>query len=184
MTDTSEVMTGFPPATEHQVTLANWRNPPFNRWAFRNVSQIVPCAMVWCGETRAELSGADRDLSEVTFEWSGETLTVAQMLEHTFTDGLVVLQEGRLVYEAYLGGHEGHVPHILFSVTKSIAGLLAGVLVGQDRLDPDAALTAYIPELERSGLCGRDGPATPGHDCRSALRGGLRGGRGRHGALP
>ena len=46
----SEVMKGFPPSPENQVTLANWREPPLNRWAFRHVSQIVPCAMVWCGE--------------------------------------------------------------------------------------------------------------------------------------
>lgn len=27
------LMTGFPPAPESQVTLANWQDPPFNRWA-------------------------------------------------------------------------------------------------------------------------------------------------------
>ena len=29
-----ELMTGFPPAPEAQVTLANWQDPPFHRWAF------------------------------------------------------------------------------------------------------------------------------------------------------
>ncbi len=27
------LMTGFPPTPESQVTLANWQDPPFNRWA-------------------------------------------------------------------------------------------------------------------------------------------------------
>ena len=41
-----EMMQGFPPAEGGQVTLANWRLPPFNRWAFQNVRQVVPTADV------------------------------------------------------------------------------------------------------------------------------------------
>jgi hypothetical protein len=27
------LMTGFPPPAEQQVTLGNWRKPPFNKWS-------------------------------------------------------------------------------------------------------------------------------------------------------
>ena len=37
-------MQGFPPAPGAQVTLANWRTAPFNRWAFHHVREIVPTA--------------------------------------------------------------------------------------------------------------------------------------------
>jgi hypothetical protein len=37
-----ELMNGLPPSPEGQVTLANWRTAPFNRWAFQNVREIVP----------------------------------------------------------------------------------------------------------------------------------------------
>src|SRR5580698_4831054 len=37
-----ELMTGFPPAPEAQVTLANWQDPPFNRWAFQHVRELIP----------------------------------------------------------------------------------------------------------------------------------------------
>ena len=37
-------MDGFPPPAEGQVTLANWRTPPFNRWAFQHTREIVPTA--------------------------------------------------------------------------------------------------------------------------------------------
>src|SRR5438876_7634958 len=36
------LMTGFPPAPEAQVTLANWQDPPFNRWAFRHMRELIP----------------------------------------------------------------------------------------------------------------------------------------------
>ena len=35
------LMDGFPPSPEHQVTLANWRTSPVNRWAFHHVREIV-----------------------------------------------------------------------------------------------------------------------------------------------
>jgi len=33
MTWMTRLMDGFPPSPEHQVTLANWRTSPCNRWA-------------------------------------------------------------------------------------------------------------------------------------------------------
>ena len=38
------LMKGFPPPTELQVTLANWRRPPFNKWSFQHVREIIPTA--------------------------------------------------------------------------------------------------------------------------------------------
>jgi hypothetical protein len=40
----TDLMTGFPPSPQGQVTLANWRTSPFNRWAFQHVREIVPSA--------------------------------------------------------------------------------------------------------------------------------------------
>src|SRR5215471_17513417 len=38
------LMTGFPPAPEDQVSLANWGEAPFNRWSYRHVREIIPTA--------------------------------------------------------------------------------------------------------------------------------------------
>ena len=37
-----ELMTGYPPTPESQVTLANWQDPPFHRWAFRHMRELIP----------------------------------------------------------------------------------------------------------------------------------------------
>jgi hypothetical protein len=37
-------MQGFPPALDAQVTLANWRDPPFCQWAFQHVRELIPSA--------------------------------------------------------------------------------------------------------------------------------------------
>ena len=39
-----DLMQGFPPTPETQVTLANWRTAPYSRWAFHHVREIVASA--------------------------------------------------------------------------------------------------------------------------------------------
>jgi len=36
----------FPATQSQQVTLANWRTAPFNKWAFHHVSELVPSAVI------------------------------------------------------------------------------------------------------------------------------------------
>jgi hypothetical protein len=38
----TRLMHGFPPSADGQVTLANWRQAPFSRWAFHHVRELVP----------------------------------------------------------------------------------------------------------------------------------------------
>jgi CubicO group peptidase (beta-lactamase class C family) len=70
-------------------------------------------------------------------------------LTTTDTDSFLVLHEGKIVCERYLRG-EAHDRHILFSVSKSVTGTLAGILVGQGKLDPAALVTRYVPEVAAS----------------------------------
>ena len=63
------LMKGFPPPAEHQVTLANWRKPRFNKWAFQHVCEIIPSAEIPNDpENVRELPSAPRDLKGLTVE--------------------------------------------------------------------------------------------------------------------
>ena len=42
----TRLMHGFPPSADCQVTLANWRQAPFSRWAFHLVRELVPSAEI------------------------------------------------------------------------------------------------------------------------------------------
>src|SRR5258708_4512280 len=42
----TQLMHGFPPSADTQVTLANWRQAPFSRWAFHHVRELVPSAEI------------------------------------------------------------------------------------------------------------------------------------------
>jgi len=140
-------MRGFPPAPDQQVTLANWRLPPFNRWAFSHVRQVLPTAPIAHGEAPAlPMRRAERALGRLAFQGpDGKERTVDGLLTETFTDGFLVLQRGRILTEWYGGYLAPAAPHIIFSVSKSVTGTLAGVLVEQGLLDPEAPVTRYIP---------------------------------------
>ncbi|MFW6076621.1 MAG: serine hydrolase domain-containing protein [Hyphomicrobiales bacterium] len=145
------IMCGFPPPPEARATLANWRMPPFNRWAFRHVREIVPSATIpRCGR-RLRLDRAIEPLDRLAFEApDGRETTIARLVADTYTDGMIVLRRGRVVFEAYEAGHDGHVPHIVFSVSKSLTALVAGILADRGLLDPDEPVTDYLPEAANS----------------------------------
>jgi hypothetical protein len=152
MVSVNRLMREFPPAAEHQVSLANWRLPPFNRWAFSQVRQILPTANI----ARAPVAPApfqrrERAIGRIAFQGpSGGERTVEGMLGETFTDGFLVLQRGRILAEWYGGILTPETPHIIFSVSKSVTGTLAGVLVETGQLEPEALVTRYIPEVAGS----------------------------------
>jgi CubicO group peptidase (beta-lactamase class C family) len=149
-----ELMAGFPPAPESQVTLANWQDPPFNRWAFRHMRELIPSHRIPAGPP-APLDAAARPLGDPSVaKLDGSMATVEEVLAGTYTDAFVVLHAGELVAERYFAGMTADTPHLLMSVSKSVLGCVAGVLADRGLLDPAAPVTAYVPEVGRSGYAG------------------------------
>lgn len=135
-----------------QATLANWRTAPFNRWGFQHVRELVPSADIANDpEGVSPLPAAREDLSALEIEPGTD---LARFLEVTDTDALVVLRRGRIVFEHYANGMSAHTPHILMSVSKSMLGLLAGILSGRGALDVARRVTDYVPELARTAYAG------------------------------
>ena len=145
----STMMQGFPPAPGALVTLANWRTAPFNRWAFQHVRELVPTAEIRHNPVRAiSAASAPQDLSGLSFpDRQGRTWALGDFLDTTNTDGLIVMQNGKIIHESYANGMTAGTPHFLASVSKSVLGLLAGILVEQRVLDPDCLVTDIVPEL-------------------------------------
>ena len=154
--DSPELMAGFPPAPESRVTLANWQDPPFNRWAFRHMRELIPTQPIPAGPGTARQLPASRGQlgNPPVTRPDGSKTTLADVLAGTYTDALVVLHEGQLVAERYEAGMTTGRPHLLMSVSKSIVGCVAGVLAGQGLLDTRALVTSYVPEVSGSGYAG------------------------------
>lgn len=132
------------------ATLANWREHPHSIWGFTHVDRLLPVAAIAASASPAPLSdGESLDLARVSFSSGSRRLTVEEALALTHTDGFLLLRHGLVTARR----HINQTPddrHIVFSVSKSITAMLAGVLAGQGLLDPDAPVTHYVPEAQGS----------------------------------
>jgi CubicO group peptidase (beta-lactamase class C family) len=154
--DEPALMAGAPPVRpELQVTLANWQDPPFNRWAFQHVRELIPSARIArSAHVTQRLPRRERGLGRVAFPFAGREMTVAELLANTSTDGFVVLHQGRVVFERYCNGMAPDTPHLLMSVSKSVTAAVAGILAGRGVLDVGAPVTSVVPELAGTSFDG------------------------------
>lgn len=148
------VMQGSPPSLIPPKM--DWDRPPWNRWAFQNVRQILPTAEVWRGWGGVRiLPRDDRELDgiEVLSAHDGTT-SLAGLLDETYTDGFIVIRNGAIQFERYFNGMDGRSLHLSQSVAKSVTAAAAGVLVGRGILDVSAKITDYLPELNDTAYRG------------------------------
>ncbi|MDP1977946.1 serine hydrolase [Undibacterium sp.] len=145
-------MQGFPPAPDKIIKFANGSNYQFprTRWSFSHGRELGPTSNVWHGAGPVSvLPVALRDLDKLRFaDEKGSDVSWADMHSLTYTDSILVLHKGKIVYERYLGITKTYLPHIAMSVTKSFVGTLAATLAAEGKLDPSAPVTQYIPELK------------------------------------
>jgi len=135
---------------------ADWDRTPWNRWSFQHVREIVPTVEVWRGNgpVRA-LPRNEQNLDGLRIAGiDSEGTTLATFLDQTYTDGLLVLKHGAIVYERYLNGMNEHTLHLSQSVAKSFTGALTGILVGRGAIDVDAQITDVLPELASTAYRG------------------------------
>jgi len=62
------------------------------------------------------------------------------------TDALVVIRDGQLIYERYVGPSTANTPHLTWSISKSLMAAVLGVAYGEGRFKlQDPAQTFYPP---------------------------------------
>lgn len=148
-TPSSGIMQGFPPPPELRVTKANAFLPPYLRWSMTHAREISPTRNLARATPPMHLPiGQPLDLDNMVFKVGEEYFTLNHYLQESFTDGLIVVHRGQVVYERYLDGFSERQPHIWASMTKSVTGLLAAQFIAEGKLDPQARLASYVPELE------------------------------------
>lgn len=129
----------------------NWLGGPYNRWGYLHVGELANTVPVSRGDgPHLELPRAGRELPPFTVDFEERTLGLDEWLTETTTDGLIVLQDGKILYEKYLDGMEPTDRHLIMSCSKSFTAVLCGALVADGLLSPDDRVTQHLPELERT----------------------------------
>ena len=145
-----------PAAARHASDAGELADLAVQRWAFHHVREILPSADIPHDPANVrEFPFKPAALEDVRVSGvNGESLNLSQVLEATSTDGLVVLHKGAIVLEHYANGMTERSPHIMMSVSKSMLGLLAGILADRGTLGLSQLVTDIIP-----GSRPRRGPA-------------------------
>jgi CubicO group peptidase (beta-lactamase class C family) len=79
-------------------------------------------------------------------------LSLEAVLQASETDELVVMRDGQIIAEWAAEHRDRTKPHLLFSVSKSLTGLLAGILAGRGFLCFDRPILDYVPEVAGSAF--------------------------------
>jgi CubicO group peptidase (beta-lactamase class C family) len=140
-----------------EVTLANWQDPPFNRWGFLHVRELVPTARIGRGDGPVTaLPRRETAFDDLRFHppRGHETYTVGRAIAETYTDGLLVIHDGAIVTEWYRDGMRPDTTHLLMSVSKSLTAGLVGAMLRRKLIDPGALVTDYVPDLRGTSFEG------------------------------
>lgn len=149
-------MEGFPPPADR--VLHSWDGSFFQfpalRWSVVHMREFLPTQNVSRGtRTPQPLEYAlDPKIDSLSFfPWnSKEPMTWEASLWENYTDGILILHKGKVVYERYFGALTETDVHAVMSLTKSFTGTLASILVAEGTLDEDKLVPFYVPELGNS----------------------------------
>ena len=151
-------MQGFPPPADKLITQpsSNFFSFPKLRWTVCHIRELMPTTDVSRGiGAPSKLSYAlDKNIDAITFmpTNSKRPMTWKQSLDANYTDGIMVMHHGKVVYERQNGCLNELGNHAAMSMTKSMTGLLAEILVTEGKLDDKALVSSIIPELKNSGF--------------------------------
>ena len=151
-------MDGFPPPPEKLIMQpeSDFFSFPKLRWTVCHIRELMPTKQVSRGiGAPVPLAYAiDDGIDAVTFTplGSGTSMTWKASLAANYTDGMLILHKGRVVYEKYSGCLDEMGKHAAMSMTKSVTGLLAEILVVEGRLHEKAMVSSIIPELGDSAF--------------------------------
>ena len=131
-----------------ETNISNWREPDHNVWGFQNVDKILNTQTIKKGHKTLSLDSTPLNFDAFKIDLRDKpSLDLAGFLSATETDGLVVVKDGKIVYEKYDRTNTEGSKHIMMSMTKSVTGIVAGILSEQGKLDVNALVPTYVPEI-------------------------------------
>jgi hypothetical protein len=158
-------MRGFPPPPERMITQPDsvYFSFPRLRWSVCHLREFLPTERIHRGlgapaalaypppHRFAALREAIDALEFVPMD-ADTPMSWNESLYANYTDGMLILHRGEVVYERYFGCLEEDGMHAIMSMTKSVTGLLAEILVEEGTLDETLEVRAIIPEIGDSAF--------------------------------
>ena len=158
-------MEGVPPPKDKLITQpdSNYFSFPKLRWSVCHLREFLPTKQISRGLGAPihlqsldpqELIATQKAIDALSFApiGSDQNMTWEESLYANYTDGVLILHKGRIVYERYFGCLKEDGKHAAMSMTKSVTGLLAEIFVAEGLLDDRLIVRDIIPEIGNSAF--------------------------------
>lgn len=144
----TEVSDSRPPGINGET----WQFGPHNRWAYTHIREILPTKDILNDSSFVQpipgLKDAKKDLS---IKFNGQTTRLSAVMRDQFIDGILVIKNGTAIAELYDGTLTPNHTHLMWSVSKTITGLIAATVEADGLIDLNKTVSNYVPELSKSG---------------------------------
>mgnify|MGYP000247291004 FL=1 len=118
---------------------------------FININKVFPTTPIAKSKSPHVFVKRAFELPEF-YELDGKTYNLEESLDYFKSDGLIVLQNGDLIYENYWQGNSQNQPHISWSVAKSFLSALIGIAYHDGLIeDLNDPITKYLEDFQATG---------------------------------
>jgi CubicO group peptidase (beta-lactamase class C family) len=128
------------PSATGRVSAENWDTGENRRYALHNFEKVVRyTSSVRPTEVRKLQKGQDLNI--------GDLPEVNYLTNTTSFSGIVAIKDDTIIYEKYASDFGPTQQHSCQSSTKTINNLLVGKLVAEGKLDLDAKIKSFYPDM-------------------------------------
>lgn len=151
-------MQGFRPTDDKIVsaTDGSFFTFPALRYSVCNMRQFMPTVNVPSAQNNRYVfqTNIDQEIDHVVFKPLGtaKNMSWEESLLENYTDGIIILHKGQIVYEKYFGALKPDGVHAVMSVSKTFTGTLGALLIAEGILDENKTAAEYVPELKNSAF--------------------------------
>ena len=124
---------------------------PESQYAWQRMSQFYPTARFSRGGAISELEVAiDESIGDISYTGrDGVVQTVSEHFENFPMDAMLVMKEGKIVYERYKT-MTPDTTHVTYSATKVFSSTLIALLEDEGKVDLSKPVSDYLQELKGS----------------------------------
>jgi CubicO group peptidase (beta-lactamase class C family) len=150
-------MKGFPPDKDSILSAldGSFFRFPALRYSVSHMREFLPTKVVQASMNRYVFAlNPDANIDTISFlPWKSKSrMTWQESLSSNYTDGIIILHKGKIVYEKYFGSLTADGVHAVMSVSKTFTGTVGALLAEEGVLDETKTASYYVPELKNSAF--------------------------------
>ena len=121
----------------------------------RNIDRLFPTRTVARGKAVSDLPLSKQPLQDFTYSVDGQTYDLYDVLAMNRVSGMLIIQNGEILFEQYLLGNDQHTRWMSMSVVKSITATLIGAAIHDGYINSiDDPIVNYLPRFKATAYDG------------------------------